>query len=416
LDGTSTGADYVSPSNGRPGMVETWTLEVQHQLTSSLFLSAGYLGMHATHLHAMLNFMNDMPDKYMALGDWLTNWAYYPPNAQGGFGVNSIEPYANFSCPAGPPTCTWALQEPISQALRPFPQIGYINSDSYLQNMGQSTYNALELKLEQRFHNGLNILASYTFSKTLTDADVIQPYWSTLQNGGAVQDPENLRGEKAVSSEDAPNNFTISYVYELPVGNGKKFLGAASGPVNAVVSGWSISGIQRYVSGQPMSIFGATGIPGKNSSVRFDRVAGQSVKNPNYKNPFNFNPTSNATACATGYFNCAAFYDPNLFQNRDPNGIGASGEGNPWRFGTMPRNSADIRGFTYLDEDFGVAKAIPVTEKVKMELRWEAFDAFNRHMFTRPVSNLSSSTLNVGQIGGLQNGPRSMQVRLRISF
>ena len=416
LDGTSTGADYVSPSNGRPGMVETWTLEVQHQLTSSLFLSAGYLGMHATHLHAMLNFMNDMPDKYMALGDWLTNWAYYPPNAQGGFGVNSIEPYANFSCPAGPPTCTWALQEPISQALRPFPQIGYINSDSYLQNMGQSTYNALELKLEQRFHNGLNILASYTFSKTLTDADVIQPYWSTLQNGGAVQDPENLRGEKAVSSEDAPNNFTISYVYELPVGNGKKFLGAASGPVNAVVSGWSISGIQRYVSGQPMSIFGATGIPGKNSSVRFDRVAGQSVKNPNYKNPFNFNPTSNATACATGYFNCAAFYDPNLFQNRDPNGIGASGEGNPWRFGTMPRNSADIRGFPYLDEDFGVAKAIPVTEKVKMELRWEAFDAFNRHMFTRPVSNLSSSTLNVGQIGGLQNGPRSMQVRLRISF
>ena len=82
----------------------------------------------------------------------------------------------------------------------------------------------------------------------------------------------------------------------------------------------------------------------------------------------------------------------------------------------MPRNSADIRGFTYLNEDFGVSKAIPVTEKVKAELRWEAFDAFNRHMFTRPVSNLNSSTLNVGQIGGLQNGPRNMQVRLRISF
>jgi hypothetical protein len=416
LDGTSTGADYVSGSNGRPGMMESWTLEVQHQLTSSLFLSAGYLGMHATHLHAMLNFMNDMPDKDMALGDWLTNWAYYPPNAQGGFGVNSIEPYANFSCPAGPPTCTWPVNEPISQALRPFPQIGYINSDSYLQNMGQSTYNALEMKLEQRFHNGLNILASYTFSKTLTDADIIQPYWSTLQNGGAVQDPENLRGEKAVSSEDAPQNFVISYVYELPVGRGKKFLGAASRPVNAILSGWSISGIQRYVSGQPMSIFGATGIPGKNSSVRFDRVAGQPVKNPNYKNPLLFNPTSNATACATGYFNCAAFYDPNLFQNRNPNGIGASGEGNPWRFGNMTRNSADIRSFAYLDEDFGLSKAISVTQKVRMELRWEAFDAFNRHMFTRPVSNLNSSTLNVGQIGGLQNGPRNMQLHLRISY
>ncbi len=416
LDGTSTGADYVAPSNGRPGMVETWTLEVEHQLNPNLFLSVGYLGMHATHLHAMLNFMNDMPDKYMALGDWLNWWAYYPPNAQGGFGVNSIEPYANFSCPAGPPTCTWPVNEPISQALRPFPQIGYINSDSYLQNMGQSTYNALEMKLEQRFHNGLTVLASYTFSKTLTDADVIQPYWSTLQNGGAVQDPENLRGEKAVSSEDAPNNFVLSYVYQLPIGQGKKFLGEASRPVNAIVSGWSISGIQRYVSGQPMSIFGATGIPGKNSSVRFNRVAGQPVKNAAYKNPLLFNPTTNATACATGYFNCAAFYDPNLFQNRDPNGVGASGEGNPWRFGNMPRNSADIRSFAYLNEDFGISKAIPLTEKVKMELRCEAFDAFNRHMFTRPVSNLSSSNLSVGQIGGLQNGPRNMQVRLRISY
>ncbi len=416
LDGSNTAADYIAKSNGRPGMVETWTLEAQHQITPSLFASVGYLGMHATHLHAMLNFMNDMPDKYMAEGDWLNWWAYDPPNAEGGFGVNSIEPYANFSCPAGPPACTWGVTEPISQALRPFPQIGYINMDSYLQNLGQSTYNALEAKLEQRFHNGLNVLASYTFSKTLTDADVIQPYWSTLQNGGAVQDPENLRGEKAVSSEDVPNNFVLSYVYELPVGKGKRFFGTASRPLNTMVGDWKISGIQRYMSGQPISIFGATGIPGKNSSVRFDRVGGQLVKNPNYTSPLNFNPASNATACETGYFNCAAFYDPNLVTNRDPNGVGASGEGNPWRFGSMPRNSSDIRGFGYLNEDFGIGKGFTVTERIKVEFRGEMFDAFNRHVFTRPVSNLNNSTINVGQIGGLQNGPRNAQFRLRINY
>ncbi|MFY9855482.1 MAG: hypothetical protein WAK26_16550, partial [Terracidiphilus sp.] len=349
LDGTNISADYIAKSNGRPGMVETWTLETQYEITPSLFASLGYLGMHATHLHAMLNFMNDMPDKDMALGDWLNWWAYYPPANQGGFGVNSIEPYSNFSC-IGPnvytaaPGCTWPENEPISQALRPFPQIQYINMDSYLQNLGQSTYNALEAKLEQRFHNGLNILAAYTFSKTLTDADAAQPYWSTLQNGGAVQDPENLRTEKAVSSEDAPNNFVVSYIYDLPIGQGKHFLGNTSKPVDAIISHWSVSGVQRYVSGQPISINGATGIPSKNSSVRFDRVAGQPVKNSAYKNPLLFNNSSNLTACDTGYFNCAAFYDPNLFTNRDPSGVGASGEGNPWRFGTMPRNSADIRG------------------------------------------------------------------------
>ncbi len=429
LDGTNISADYVAKSNGRPGMVETWTLELQHEINPHLFVTAGYLGMHSTHLHAMLNFMNDMPDKDMVLGDWLNWWAVAPgPNGWGSTNpyipYTPMEPYANFSCSVAgvpfyqaAPGCTWPADEPESQALRPFPQIGYINMDSYLQNLGQSTYNALEAKLEQRFHNGLNIMASYTFSKTLTDADVVQPYWSTLQNGGAVQDPENLRGEKAVSSEDIPNNFVVSYIYELPIGQGKALLSGTPKPVSAVISHWSVSGVQHYLTGQPESIFGATGIPGKNSSVRFNRVKGQPVKNSAYKNPLNFNNTSNATACATGYFNCNAFYDPNLFSNRNPNGNSFNGgEGNPWRFGTMPRNSSDIRGPAYLTEDFGISKVIPIHSNIKANFRAEMFDAFNRHIFTRPNSNLGVSNVSVGQIGGLQNGPRNVQFRLNINY
>ncbi|MDR3736997.1 MAG: carboxypeptidase-like regulatory domain-containing protein [Acidobacteriaceae bacterium] len=411
LDGTSTSADYIAKSNGRPGMVENWALETQYQITPHLFATVGYIGNHATHLHGMLDFKNDMPDKYMELGDWLNWWAYYPGTPTG---VGTpMEPYANFSCASG---CTWPINEPEYQALRPYPQVEYINMDSYLQNLGQSTYEALEARLEQRFHNGLNILASYTFSKTLTDADVIQPYWSTLQNGGAVQDPENLRGEKAVSSEDIPNNFVLSYVYDLPLGRGKHFLSTNSSVLNAVVANWSVGGIHHYQGGQPISIYGATGIPGKNSSVRFDRVAGQAVKNKSYKNPLEFSSTSNATACATGYFNCDAFYDPNLFQNRDPDGVGSTGQGNPWRFGTMPRNSSDIRGFGYYDEDFSISKLIPIRDRIKIDFRGEMFDAFNRHIFTRPVSDLSSTVVNVGQIGGLQLGPRQVQFQLRITY
>ena len=158
--------------------------------------------------------------------------------------------------------CTWGISEPVEQALRPFPQYGYINQDSFLQNVGQSSYEALTAKLEQRFHNGFNILASYTFSKTLTDADAIQPYYSTLQNQGGTQNPYNHKAEKAVSNEDIPNNFVVSYLYELPVGKGKKFLDSTPRAVNAVVAGWRISGVQRYLQGQPISFFGANGIPG----------------------------------------------------------------------------------------------------------------------------------------------------------
>ena len=401
-------------------MVESWALETQYQLTPNLTASVGYMDMHSTHLHAMLDFFNDMPDKYMALGDWLNWWAIAPgPN---GWNGAPLSPFPNFSCASG---CVWPINEPEYQAFRPFPQFSYINMDSYLQNLGQSTCNALEVKAEQRFHNGLNVLASYTFSKTLTDADVIQPYWSTLQNGGAIQDPENLRAEKCVSSEDIPNNFVISYLYELPIGSGKKFLAASPRLVQAVVSGWEVSGVQHYESGQPISIYGATGIPGKNSSVRFNRVAGQPVKNPNYKGPLSFTPGNtpniagniySTNARETGYFNCAAFYDPNLFQNRDPNGTGANGEGNPWRFGNMPRNSANIRGPGFKSEDFGIQRTIPVFHKVNVQFRGEMFNAFNRHIFLRPNSALATSNSSVGQVGGTVYGPRGVQFRLRINY
>jgi hypothetical protein len=410
LDGTGQSADYIAPSNGRPAMVSNWAVETQYEVKPGWIATLGYIGNHAAHMHAMLNFYNDMPDKYMALGGCLQWWAVAPcPDGWGpgnpNFIINTNNlPYANFACGSG---CTYPTNEPENQALRPFPQIGYINMDSYLQNLGQSSYDALEAKLDKRFTNGLNILASYTFSKTLTDADVIQPYWSTLQNGGAVQDPENLRGEKAVSSEDIPNTFVVTYVYELPVGKGKQFLGSSSRAVDEAIGHWTVTGTQHYQSGQPISIFGANAIPGKNSSVRFNRVAGQRVKNPNYKNPMLFNAATNATACATGYFNCAAFADPNPV---------TPATYVPYLFGTMPRNSSDIRWTGFSEESFSISKLFPITERINIDLRGEMFNAFNRHIFNRPNSNLGSGNLSVGQIAGQADVPRQVQFHLKITY
>jgi hypothetical protein len=410
LDGTGQGADYIAPSNGRPAMVSNWALETQYEIKPGWIATLGYVGNHATHMHAMLNFFNDMPDKYMYLGGCLFWWSAYP--CQNGTQIpTSIEPYANFSCAAGPPTCTYPINEQTNQALRPYPQIGYINMDSYLQNLGQSSYDAVEAKLDKRFTNGLSILASYTFSKTLTDADVIQPYWSTLQNGGAVQDPENLRGEKAVSSEDIPNTFVVTYIYELPVGKGKQLLGSSSRAVDEVIGHWTVTGTQHYQSGQPMSIYGANGIPGKNSSVRFNRVAGQAVKNSKYTNPRGFNPATNTTACSTGYFNCAAFADPNAAVSPY-----TAYDSPPYVFGTMPRNSSDIRWAGFNEESFSIGKMFPVSERFKVDLRGEMINAFNRHIFTRPNSNLGGGNTSVGQVGGQQDTPRVVQFHLKITY
>lgn len=398
------GVDYIGKTNGKPAMVETWTMETQYQINPNLYISLGYLGNHATRLHGLIDYPNDIPLNDLSLGSCLYWWAVAPcPN---GWSSPPIQPYVGFSCASG---CTWGESEPVEQALRPYPQYGYMNQDSYLQNVGQSSYDALTVKLEQRFHNGFNILASYTFSKTLTDADAIQPYYSTLQNQGGTQNPYDHKAEKAVSNEDIPNNFVVSYLYELPVGKGKKFLANSPGPVNAVISGWRISGVQRYLGGQPISFFGANGIPGFDNGIRPNRVAGQSVKGFTGKyNPFNFKNTNSigagSGACTTGYWNCAAFADPN------PN----PGLYVPYRFGDMPRNSADIRGFAFYDEDFGVNKHIPLRERLSADFRGEMFNAFNRHSFNKPDSGIQDT--NFGQVGSTLLGPRNVQFTLRINY
>ena len=115
-----------------------------------------------------------------------------------------------------------------------------------------------------------------------------------------------------------------------------------------------------------------------------------------------YDPTSGA--CTTGYWNCGAFADPN------PN----PGVDVPYVFGNMPRNSADIRSFPFYDEDLGLAKTFPVTERVKAEFRGEFFNAFNRHVFNKPDSGVQDT--GFGQVGTTLLGPRNGQVVVRITF
>jgi hypothetical protein len=390
------GVDYVAPAYGRPAKVLTWTLENQLQVAHDLFFTLGYLGMHSTRLHGLIDYPNDMP-----LADLKYGTGLFQPVISNTIGVNI--PYPNFYN-------TWGTGVNVQQALRPFPQYGYINTDSYLQNVGQSTYNALEAKLERRFQNGLNVLASYTFSKTLTDADAIQPFYSTLQSQGGTQNPYDHKAEKAVSNQDVPNNFVVSYIYELPVGHGKQFASNAPAAVNAVIGGWRVSGVQRYLSGQPISFFGANGIPGFDNGIRPNRVAGQSVRRSGAFNPLTFNNSGTggydhaSGACTTGFWNCSAFVDPNP----------APGLNVPYMFGTMPRNSADIRSFPFYDEDFSITKIFPIHESVRAEFSGQMFNAFNRHVFNKPDSGVQDT--GFGQVNSTLLGPRNVQFTLRITY
>lgn len=407
------GITYLAPSYGRPGMVQNWSLEVEHQLAPDLILSVGYVGQHATRLRSSLAQINNLNPKFFSLGNNLSA----PINSATATTLGINPPFPQFETLYGPGT--------ISQALRPFPQYQSINTDCCLENLGQSTYNALLAKVERRFHNGLNLLASYTYSKTLTDADSALPAFVTFSGGGSVQNSYNLKSEKSLSYQDIPHTFVVSYIYELPVGKGKKLLNK-SGVVDKVLGGWQVGGVQRYQSGQPTAFGCATGVPSYDGCIRYDRVAGQPLLSST-RSSFNVGNVvvpgpgqNNNSGCTedsnTGlfkptvpgnptFFNCAAFLDPNA-----PGLVAARG----YTFGNMPRITGEVRSHGYVNEDFSIIKRVSLFESHTLILKAELFNAFNRHVFTRFDTGIQSSTL--GASFGSINNPRNVQFTLRYQF
>jgi hypothetical protein len=398
LTGNVGTVDYVAKTDGRPAEVQNFTLDWQTQLAPDFILSIAYLGERGTHLRSLVFWENSINPAYFGLGNALTAQLQSPQGAATGVPT----PYPNFYASVVNPS--------VGQALLPFPQYGYINNDSYLQNRGQSTYNAFTAKLDRKFRNGLNLLASYTWSKEFTDADSIQPFYSTVQAQSGTQNPYNLKGERSLSIADVPNNFVVSYLYELPVGKGKRFLGNSNRVVNALIGGYRIGGVQRYLSGQPIGFFGAQGVPYFDGAPRFSRAVGvpltTAAATSKLYNPLAFvSVGGNKIPNPTGFYNTNAFIDVNDNIHR---GAGA------YSFGNMPRNDAEVRARPFLNEDLNINKHFPIHEEFAADLRFEVFNAFNRHVFAKPDSGVYD--LNFGQITGLLDGARSAQLVLKLRF
>ena len=366
---------YNERSFGRPGFYETYSASVQQQVATDLIFTLGYLGSRGTHLGSNLLDINNINPSNFALG--------YALNSQA-----TRLPYSSFS-------------GTVAQSLRPYPQYSFINTAAYGENRGQLSYNALTAKLERRFHNGLNLLASYTWSKILTDTGNIiggslgGSYTSNIQN------PFNLKAEKALSPEDTPNIFVVSSLYDLPFGRDRAFLSHGHA-INYAVGGWSVSGILRYQSGQPIGFGSATGIPGWNNNIRWNLVPGQPVES-SARRGGSFNP---AIPGRNIWYNRAAFVDPNI-------NVTAS-SGLPYSFGNKPAYEGDDRSLPYYEEDFGLIKRTPIREGVDLQFRAEAFNAFNRHIFSGPDTGPYDS--GFGTVGGLSNTPRNLQLTLRVEF
>jgi hypothetical protein len=384
-----TAPTYIDPSYGRPGMIQNWSLEVQRQLAPDWILSVAYVGQHSTHLRSNFDSVNSLNPSYFSMGGVLS------------------ETVAETGAPV--PFSTFPTGDTVAQTLVPHPQYFGFNTDCCLEDLGQATYNALQAQLQHRFHYGLNLMASYTWSKTLTDADSALPYFATAAGSAGPQDYFNQKGDKAISDQDLPQNLVLSYVYELPIGKGKRYL-SNTGFARRAVSGWSISGVQRYESGQPFAICCATGIPAFAGSVRYNQVPGTALLSSAYT-------SSGFNAGTEPMLNINALSDPNapcvIFT-----GCTGAPSGAPYSLGTMPRVTGAIRMPFYESEDFNVMKRTHITERMDVLLQASALNAFNRHIFNRPTDFNIYDPVGFGMLNpsNLLLGPRVLQMQLKLEF
>jgi hypothetical protein len=219
------------------------------------------------------------------------------------------------------------------------------------------------------------------------------------------------RRRKAVSNEDIPNNFVVSYLYELPVGKGKQFLANAPKPVSAVISNWRISGVQRYLGGQPISFFGANGIPGFDNGIRPNRVAGQAVKRSGPFNPFDFMQLPIRAATITLRAPARPAIGTAVL-SLIPTPIPAS------TFlmysGTCRATRPISAALPSMTRTSASTRPSPSTIAIRADFRGEMFNAFNRHSFNKPDSGVQDDSF--GQVTSTLLGPRNVQFTLRITY
>jgi hypothetical protein len=410
-------SNYIKPSYGRPAQVNQWNIQVQQELTKDLIFTLGYIGSASAHLRSGIENLNNMPKSNFDRGDALVN---YDLTANG-----VASPYEAFN-------------GNVQQALRPFPQYGFIATDCCLQNVGHSSYEAMIASLERRFSKGLNLQASYTWAKSITNADSALPGI----NGGVnqEQDPFDGKSQKSISIQDIPHTFVGSFLYELPFGKNKMFLNVNNPVVRALISGFEVGGVLRYQSGEPISFGGATGIPGWDNFIEFTRIpqsqlasnarrghidpfrnlrAGGNVTgpDPNVDSEFNGlfrrdNPGYSALQDAP------ALYDQNQGPNRilRANQVGTcpTCDNGAFEFGNVPRVTGEIRNYRYNNEDFSFLKKTQLGEKVTFFVKVEMLNAFNRHIFSTPSTNPYDNFFGVPT--STIDGPRKVQLTGRFQF
>jgi hypothetical protein len=241
----------------------------------------------------------------------------------------------------------------------------------------------LQVLGEKRMGRGVTFTAAYTFSKLIDDVNSGFA-GEALGGGGGVQDFNNLRAERSISNIDQPHRFAASYLWQLPFGPGKRFVGSHSGVIGAIVGGWQVGGLVTLASGPPLGVTCAT----NNTHSLGGGCRPNLVGDPRLDND----------ARTIG-----RFFDTNAFSQPDS-----------FTFGNAGRFIPSLRGDWTRNVDFSLFKTTQLTGHTRLEFRGEFFNLFNQPQFAPP--NTSFGTSRFGTVSSQANLPRDIQLAMKLYF
>jgi hypothetical protein len=272
---------------------------------------------------------------------------------------------------------------------RPNAQFGQI---FYQDSGGDSYYHGLYIAAKRRFESGLDFGFSYTFSKSIDDMSV-DPTGAATGGGLSTTsfsrtptDVRNFRLDRSLSDFNNTHVFLANGLYEFPFGKGKKFASGTSRWMNALIGGWSLTGIYGFQSGEPYTISSGarTSNAGHNSTAL---VVGPNIRggtlltstSSNVVGPVLYNASAIVTTPLNSpNLNCVNVSNTSTFFCIPPPGQNGSG-----------RNQWQGPGFWNLDA--GLFKTFDLTERWKLQLRLEAFNVLNHPNFENPRNATTGS-------------------------
>lgn len=366
---TFIGRSFTVPTFERKNaQSQRYEIGVQRELPGRVVLEANYVGSYNYDIEVGYN-ANPIPRQYLSTSpvrDDVTN--------------NFLT--ANVTNPLRGLAPGTDVNNPIIQRLqllRPFPQFGDITTQRF---DGSSVYHSGQFRVERRFAQGYTVLTSYTFSKLIERASLLNP-----------TDPEL---EKRISRDDVPHRFVLSGIYELPFGRGRRFGKNIGRLANLLIGGYQLNGIYQYQSGRPLDFFRDNNFANDNRAYFGD------------PSQLRADIGSDTAGPTDRVFDVSGFYvggviNPSAQNFRLVNNIR-----------TFPSRLTGLRGQAVGLADLSIIKNLEFTERVRLQLRGEFLNAFNTPIFNDP--SLDPTSTNFGRVTSQANLPRNVQLGIKLVF